>query len=131
MDEHKVAEEISSLKHDLQSMIGKLDAVNEEWDKLLISSHNLKMENFYLRERVQELTELNDHLNQYQEENLENESKDGPQVMSKARQNLMNIYEDGFHICNISYGQRRGNDEQCMFCLDILYGERTGEGNKG
>lgn len=131
MDEHQVAEEISLLKEDLQSMIEKLDKVNEEWDKLLISSHNLKMENFYLRERVQELTELNESMDTKQEDNAEESEKGNPQVMSKARQNLMNIYEDGFHICNISYGQRRGNDEQCMFCLDILYGERSGEGTQG
>lgn len=131
MDEHHVAEEITALKSDLQGMIAKIDAINEEWDKLLISSHNLKMENFYLRERVQELTELNDSLSQNTAKTDEPADEDTPQVMSKARQNLMNIYEDGFHICNISYGQRRGNDEQCMFCLDILYGERAGEGNQG
>ena len=128
MDEHHVAEEITALKSDLQGMIEKIDAINEEWDKLLISSHNLKMENFYLRERVQELTELNDSLSQNTAKTDEPADEDTPQVMSKARQNLMNIYEDGFHI---SYGQRRGNDEQCMFCLDILYGERAGEGNQG
>ena len=47
MGEHHVAEEITALKSDLQGMIEKIDAINEEWDKLLISSHNLKMENFY------------------------------------------------------------------------------------
>jgi regulator of replication initiation timing len=130
VDEHQVADEIALLKNDLHTMIAKLDTINAEWDKLLISSHNLKMENFYLRERVQELTDLNDHLSAKNKQHTEDDTDGTPQVMSKARQNLMNIYEDGFHICNISYGQRRGNDEQCMFCLDILYGERENEGAK-
>ena len=26
---------------------------------------------------------------------------------------------------NILYGSRRENDEECAFCLDVIYGERT------
>ncbi|WP_368251343.1 initiation control protein YabA, partial [Enterococcus sp. 2201sp1_2201st1_B8_2201SCRN_220225] len=45
------------------------------------------------------------------------------QEMSKSRMNLGKIYEDGFHICRESYGARRENDEQCVFCLEVLYRE--------
>ena len=37
--------------------------------------------------------------------------------------NLENIYNQGFHICNLYYGKRRENDENCMFCTEILFGE--------
>ncbi len=32
--------------------------------------------------------------------------------------NLENIYDQGFHICNLYYGKRREN-ESCMFCTEI------------
>ena len=37
--------------------------------------------------------------------------------------NLENIYNQGFHICNLYYGKRRESDENCMFCTEILFGE--------
>ena len=47
------------------------------------------------------------------------------QELSKSRMNLEKLYEEGFHVCNILYGSRRENDEECAFCLDVIYGERT------
>ncbi|OJG91959.1 hypothetical protein RV15_GL003604 [Enterococcus silesiacus] len=46
------------------------------------------------------------------------------QELSKSRMNLEKLYEEGFHVCNILYGSRRENDEECAFCLDVIYGER-------
>ena len=40
-----------------------------------------------------------------------------------GRENLQRIYNDGFHICTYSYGQRRENDEECMFCDELLFRE--------
>ncbi|MFZ1393517.1 MAG: initiation control protein YabA, partial [Trichococcus flocculiformis] len=37
---------------------------------------------------------------------------------------LQKLYEDGFHVCNVYYGSRRLNDEPCVFCIDVIYGER-------
>ena len=65
-------------------------------DKLLIFPY-LKMENFYLRERVQELTELNDSLSQNTAKTDEPADEDTPQVMSKPVKILW-ISTDGFHI---------------------------------
>ncbi|MDV6872861.1 DUF972 family protein, partial [Pseudomonas aeruginosa] len=40
---------------------------------------------------------------------------------SKQRKDhLEGIYDEGFHICNFFYGQRRENDEECMFCRELL-----------
>lgn len=33
---------------------------------------------------------------------------------------LAKIYQSGFHVCNIYYGMHRLENEDCVFCLDIL-----------
>ncbi|EFO70624.1 hypothetical protein HMPREF9211_1546 [Lactobacillus iners LactinV 01V1-a] len=33
---------------------------------------------------------------------------------------MRNIYDSGYHICNMYYGSHRDQGEDCMFCLDIL-----------
>ena len=38
-----------------------------------------------------------------------------------GRENCNAFYNDGFHICTYSYGQRRENDEECMFCDELLF----------
>ncbi|MFK5280326.1 initiation control protein YabA, partial [Lacticaseibacillus paracasei] len=41
----------------------------------------------------------------------------------KSKQNLESLYNEGFHVCPMFYGQRRVNDEPCAFCTEIIYGE--------
>ena len=38
----------------------------------------------------------------------------------QGKRYIESIYHDGFHICNDYYGQRRENDEECMFCMEVL-----------
>lgn len=130
MENREISDQLNELKTQLAEMLSSVDEINDQWTKNLIASHNLRMENHYLRERLQTLAEENEQ--QAQLLNNSDKAKQANQVnasdamvMSKARQNLLHIYDDGFHICNVSYGQRRDNDEQCMFCLDILYANRN------
>lgn len=48
----------------------------------------------------------------------------GVQVLSKSKQNLEKLYNDGYHICNQYYGKSRLQNESCIFCTEIIYGER-------
>lgn len=120
MDKREVSDKLIAMREQLAVMNEELEAMRIEWDEFFVRSHNLEMENHYLRERLNTLNEA-----AHTETKASTKSQTEDLGLSKARQNLMHIYEDGFHICNISYGQRRENDEQCMFCLDILYGRNT------
>ena len=51
------------------------------------------------------------------------ESDPSSKAISSRKENLENIYEDGFHICTFFYGQRRENNEDCAFCMELLYRE--------
>ena len=46
----------------------------------------------------------------------------GPGEQVTGRQNLVNLYGEGFHICNIHFGQARTGE--CLFCAAFLRRER-------
>ncbi|WP_347491487.1 initiation control protein YabA [Desulfoscipio sp. XC116] len=41
-----------------------------------------------------------------------------PKVVS-GRQNLVNLYNQGFHVCNIYFGRIR--ESECLFCAAFLH----------
>ncbi len=66
----------------------------------------LRIENGKLRERLSV---------------IEAETETAVKNSKQGRELLEGIYNDGFHICNTFYGQRRENDEECAFCIELLY----------
>lgn len=113
-----ISQQIDAMQDQIQTMLSHMEALSAAWSELVITNQDLQTENHYLRERIQTLDAA------LAESNTAH-AEDEASGLSPALQNLLNIYEDGYHICNISYGQRRQNEEQCMFCLEILHGDRA------
>lgn len=114
MDKRSLYDGVDSLEKELQGTLSQLSEIKEALHELVEKNTTLEIENQRLREHLQELNKL------------ANESSDpAKQELSKSRMNLEKLYEEGFHVCNILYGSRRENDEECAFCLDVIYGERT------
>ncbi|WP_439794977.1 initiation control protein YabA [Secundilactobacillus kimchicus] len=68
-----------------------------------------------------ELTIENQHLRELL---AEDEGGGQSTQLSKSRQTLEKLYEQGYHVCNRDYGTRLDKGESCAFCLDVIYGER-------
>lgn len=103
---HRIESRISAAGEDLRDIHEKLDQLIEE-------NTTLQIENQHLRDRIDDLTKQ-----------MEEDAATTEPEMSKSRQNLQKLYEDGFHVCNVYFGSRRMDDESCVFCLDVIYGER-------
>jgi len=107
----EIIDTIVDIESQTDTTLQTINALKDEIAELLEDYQTLQMENKYLRERLNE-----------EAENLAKDEENGG--LTKSRLNLENIYEDGFHVCNIFYGQRRVEDEPCAFCLEVIYGER-------
>lgn len=114
MDKKELIDGFSQLESNLTSHLESVRALQEELNQVVEENNNLRMENKHLRDRLSQEIEVVG--SDYQ--------TDEKVKLTKSRLNLENIYEEGFHVCNAFYGQRRPGDEPCVFCLDVIYGER-------
>ena len=87
----------------LMITLAEIEAMKKQVQSLLEENTALRLEKY-----------KNSHaLAQLEQDTPAKSSKQGKRI-SKA------FYHDGFHICNDYYGQRRENDEECMFCMEVL-----------
>lgn len=111
MKKKEIIDSIVEIESQADATLQTLSALKDEIANLLEENQTLRMENEHLRER------LDDQM-------INSEEIEESGGLTKSRLNLENIYEDGFHVCNMFYGQRRVEDEPCAFCLEVIYGER-------
>lgn len=76
--------------------------------------------------RFQELREITYDLYREKEE-LKQENEDLKNLLFEKSQqenegdgysNLMHLYQEGFHICHPSYGEKRSGE--CLFCIQLV-----------
>lgn len=102
MDKKEIFDALDDFSQNLLTTLAEVDAIKKHLQGVIDENTTLRLENSKLRER------------------LEKEDKTGHKSSNFGKENLENIYEDGFHICTFSYGQRRDNDGPCMFCVELL-----------
>lgn len=114
MDKKKLVDNFDDLERLLNIIINELNDAKQTINEIVEENTMLRIENERLRERINDLTNDNS-------ENINIVKNTNSHTIPKSRLNLENIYEDGFHICNQFYGQRRIDDEPCLFCMDVIY----------
>ncbi|TCD46632.1 DNA replication initiation control protein YabA [Streptococcus sp. X16XC17] len=102
MDKKEIFDALNDFSQNLLMTLAEVEAIKKHLQGVIDENTALRLENSKLRER------------------LAKEEKEDAKHTHFGKENLENIYEDGFHICTFSYGQRRDNDEPCMFCLELL-----------
>ncbi|AXQ79764.1 DNA replication initiation control protein YabA [Streptococcus chenjunshii] len=106
MDKKKLFDAFDDFSQNLMVTLAEVEAMKKQVQELVKENTGLRLENTKLRER----------LNQMEPETVAKSSHQG-------KDHLESIYLDGFHVCNSFYGQRRENDEGCVFCMELLYRE--------
>lgn len=96
---------LSSLAH-FQEEIEKL---SQEFKELQTKTYNLYKENKKLRQENEELRKL-----ALKKDDIDVENNFSPQ----AAEYLGHLYEENYHICPLSFGEKRARD--CLFCQELL-----------
>lgn len=106
MDKKDLFDAFDDFSQNLLVGLSEIETMKKQIQKLLEENTVLRIENGKLRERLSV---------------IEAETETAVKNSKQGRKLLEGIYNDGFHICNTFYGQRRENDEECAFCIELLY----------
>ena len=93
-----------------QLMLTKFSELREGVTQVLEKNSELKIENQRLRSLLEQ-----------KHRTAEKKSHGNGQQLTKSRQNLMKLYNEGFHICKQFFGKHRDKHENCLFCNQILF----------
>ncbi|KRN79311.1 Initiation-control protein yabA [Fructilactobacillus lindneri DSM 20690 = JCM 11027] len=108
LNTNKMDEGMDNLTIQFEQMVTKISEMRGKVNTILEENTELKIENEHLRELL----------------NSSKNKNKGVQELSMSKKNLEKLYNQGYHICNQYYGKRRMKNESCIFCTDIIYGER-------
>ncbi|AGM99294.1 DNA replication initiation control protein YabA [Streptococcus iniae] len=106
VNKRELFDAFDGFSQNLMVTLADIEAMKKQVQAMLEENTVLRIEN----------TKLRDRLNQLEQENIAK----SPTSHNHGKDHLESIYEEGFHICNFFYGQRRENDEECMFCRELL-----------
>ena len=105
MDKKELFDALDDFSQQLLVTLADVEAIKKNLKSLVEENTALRLENSKLRERLGEV------------------EADTPVKAKHVRESVRRIYRDGFHVCNDFYGQCREQDEECMFCDELLYRE--------
>jgi len=109
MAEKDLYDEFEIITTQLNDISKKVSLLKEELSKTLEEKEELNLEN----------TNLRKHLEKVNDDDRDSEGN----VLSDSRLNLEHLYKKGFHVCRPFYGTHRNTEEEdCIFCRDVLYG---------
>lgn len=110
MNNRELYDGLKSFEAQTQLMLNKFSELREGTIQVLERNSELRIENQHLRAL------LGKKHRQVKQKLAGHESQ-----MPKSRQNLIKLYNEGFHVCSQFFGKHRNRHENCLFCNEILF----------
>lgn len=114
MDKEEIFKRIARVEEQIGELYIELGGLKEQIVELIEDNTRLVMENQRLQEK-EEARVLVSNRDQTQAEKEEQDEED----IGQGVHHLVDLYDEGFHICNVHYGRMRGEGD-CLFCIAFL-----------
>ncbi|MFC7443383.1 initiation-control protein YabA [Laceyella putida] len=117
MDKEEIFKRVAQMEQQIGEMYKGLGGLKEQIVELIEENTRLVMENRRLKESLEPKEPST------QQRTAESSSSHKAEAVAEATHkgvhHLSNLYDEGFHICNVHYGRLRG-DGDCLFCIAFL-----------
>lgn len=100
-----IYERFAQVMKQTQDLVDNMEQLQSQITEILEKNVELSIENEHLRQAVKK-----------------GKSQHDDNQLSGSRQNLKELYQQGFHVCSEYYGKRLEPNESCTFCLDAIFG---------
>jgi regulator of replication initiation timing len=118
LDKQAIFKRVAQVEQQIGELYKELGALKEQIVALMEENTQLLLENQRLTEL--KLKKLKPDLPRYDSENMvDQEVVTSTEAVGNGYNNLVKLYDEGFHICNVHYGRLR-TEGDCLFCLAFL-----------
>ena len=110
VDKNEIYVQLGLLEESLAYTLTQITDIRQALDGSLKENATLRMENEKLRERLAEA-------DQKEVKRVSKKKAD----KNVPNPNLIQIFNEGFHVCHLHYAERLNEGENCLDCLELLY----------
>ena len=105
-DKYDVFDQLGELENTLNTTLTQISGIRQVLEASMTENATLRME----------LEKLRDRLAEFEKKEVKKETpKDQPNP------NLIQIFNEGFHVCHLHYAERLAEGDSCLDCLELLY----------
>lgn len=101
MIDEEILSTLAHFQEKIQEMSMRFQEIKDITYELYQENEELKKENKHLKKMI-----------------FDKEKREEQDIDREGYSNLIHLYNEGYHICHLSFGEKRNGD--CLFCIQLL-----------